>query len=56
MGEYKKIFLYNVKVIDKDKNVINTYSELTSKEIEALKKTLKNNESVKYMPINYKEI
>lgn len=51
----EKIYVYIVKVFDKDKNLLTTYPELTSKEIEKLKKTFKDGEYVRYMPIGAKE-
>ena len=50
----EKTYIYYVKVFDKNKNLLNTYPELTSKDIEKLKKTFKDGESIKYMPIGVK--
>ena len=50
----EKTYIYYVKVFDKNKNLLNTYHELTSNDIEKLKKTFKDGESTKYMPIGVK--
>lgn len=50
----EKTYIYYVKVFDKNKNLLNTYPELTSKDIDKLKKTFKDSESIKYMPIGVK--
>jgi hypothetical protein len=49
-----KIYLYNLKVINKKGEILKRFNELTAKEIEQLKRTLNPDESVRYMPIGSK--
>lgn len=51
----EKTYVYIVKVFDKYKNLLTIHPELTSKEIEKLKKTFNDGESIRYMPIGIKE-
>lgn len=51
----EKTYVYTVKVFDKYKNLLTIHPELTSKEIENLKKTFNDGESVRYMPIGVRE-
>lgn len=51
----EKTYVYIVKVFDKNKNLLTIYNKLTSKEIDKLKKTFKDGEYVRYMPIGIKE-
>lgn len=50
----EKTYVYIVKVFDKNKNILTIHPELTSKEIDKLKKTFKDGEYVRYMPIGVK--
>lgn len=50
----EKTYMYIVKIFDKNNNLLTIHPELTSKEIEKLKKTFKDGEYVRYMPIGVK--
>ena len=52
--EGNKIYLYNVRVINKNGDIVRRYIEQTSKEIEEIKKTLEPDEKVRYMPVAFR--
>lgn len=56
MEEKTKVYVYEVNVVNEKGSILHTYYEQTQKDIECIKKKLKKNERVKYMPTGIKII
>lgn len=56
MEEKTKVYVYEVNVVNEKGSILHTYYEQTQKDIECIKKKLKKNERVKYMPTGTKII
>lgn len=52
----KTIYTYNVSVFNKENKVINNLPDLSMNEIEKLKKSFKNGESVRYRLVGFKSV
>ena len=54
MSEYSKTFIYDVTVYNKEGEAIDFIKSQTAKDIEKLKKSFKNGESVRYRLMYWK--